>query len=431
MRQINPISALDRRGSAMDTARVPTPRWQRYLPYAIGVALILGLALWVVWGTGERAYRVPRDRVTLGTVTRAPFEDYVAVRATAVPLTTRYLTAEQGGAVKSVLAEDGANVKTGQPLIVLTNTPLQLQIASRETDTATQMNAMQDTRLQLEVTRFKREQDLLEIEHKISNLKGDLARDKILLDGNAIAPATYQQEQAEYAYLQKLHDATVASSDVQEKVRLSQLAQLEKTLQRLRDNVATANASLDALTIRAPTDGRLTALTAEIGQTKAQGAVLGQIDSPNRFKLTADVDEFYLGRVVLGQMVLFSLDGRNFNAGVSKIYPQVSAGTFKIDMQFGKAQPLGLRTGQAVDIKLQLGGSTTQMLLPNGPFYQDTGGRWVFVLAPDEKIATRRNVRLGRRNPQYVEVNEGLQVGEKVIVSGYQAFANIDRVEFK
>lgn len=415
----------------MDKPIAGPPRWRRYLPHAIIVALLLGLSAWFLLSSRERAYRINVDRVTLGTVIRAPFEDFVAVRATAVPLTTHYLTADQGGSVKAVLAEDGAAVKAGQPLIVLTNTPLQLQVASREADTASQMNALQETRLELEVTLLKHQQDLLDIEHRISKLKGDLARDKILLDGKAIAPATYQQEEEEYAYLQKLQQATTASRDAQEKVRASQMAQLEQTLQRLKDNVTAAQASLEALTIRAPTDGRLTALDAEVGQTKAQGAVLGQVDSPDRFKLTAAVDEFYLGRVVAGQVALFNLGGQDYEARVVKIYPQIANGAFRVDLQFNAQAPPELHTGQAVDIRLELGGATPAMLLPNGPFYQDTGGRWAFVVAPDGRSATRRNVRLGRRNPQYVEIIEGLQVGERVIVSGYEAFRNIDRVELE
>jgi HlyD family secretion protein len=331
--------------------------------------------------------------------------------------------------VKEVLVEDGAEVKAGQPLVVLTNATLQLQVASREADTAGQINALENTKIQLEETRFKYEHDLLDIEHQISKLTGDLARDKILLDGNAIAPSIYRQEQEEYAYELKLRDATRASGDAEKAVRTSQLKQLQDTLVRLKASSATAAASLDALTIRAPTDGQLTALTAEVGQSKAQGAVLGQVDSLDRFKLTALVDEFYLGRIVLGQSAIFTSDGRDYKATVAKIYPQVTNGTFRIDLHF-ENPPQGIHTGQAFDLKLELGRAATALMLPNGPFYQETGGNWIFVVAPDGQYATRRTVRLGRRNPQHVEVVDGLAPGEKVIVSGYEAFQKIDRVEF-
>jgi HlyD family secretion protein len=414
----------------MDTPLSRPPAWRRYAPYGIASLLVLAGVLWLRAHTSGHIYRVPIDKLTLGEVTKGPFEDFIAVRSTAAPFTTRYLTADQGGSVKQVLVEDGAEVKSGQPLIVLTNATLQLQVASREADTAGQINALENTKIQLEETRFKYQHDLLDIEHQISKLRGDLARDKILLDGNAIAPAIYQQEQEEYAYEVKLRDATTASGDAEKAVRANQLKQLQDTLVRLKTSSATAAASLDALTIRAPSDGQLTALTAEVGQSKAQGAVLGQVDSLDRFKLTALVDEFYLGRIVLGQSAIFTSDARDYKATVAKIYPQVTNGTFRIDLHFENPSPQGIHAGQAFDIKLELGRAATAMMLPNGPFYQDTGGNWVFVVAPDGRYAMRRAVRLGRRNPEHVEVVDGLAPGEKVIVSGYEPFQKIDRVEF-
>jgi HlyD family secretion protein len=422
------VPSLD---GGMDTPLPRRPAWRRHGPYVIGALLLLTASVWLLARANGHVYRVPIDRLAIGEVTQGPFEDFIAVRSTAAPFTTRYLTADQGGTVKEVLAEDGATVKAGQPLIMLANTALQLQVASREADTASQINALENTKLQLEETRFKYQHDLLDIEHQISKLTGDLARDKILLDGNAIAPAVYKQEEEEYSYELKLRDATVASRDAEQTVRASQLGQLQKTLARLNDSIATAKASLDALTVRAPTDGQLTALNAEVGQSKAPGTVLGQVASLDRFKLTAQVDEFYLGRVVLGQVALFTSDGRNCKAKIAKIYPQVTNGTFRIDLNFETPNPQGIHTGQAFDIKLELGRAAIAKMLPNGPFYQETGGNWVFVVAPDGKYATRRTIRLGRRNPEHIEVVDGLQRGERVIISGYVAFQKIERVEFE
>jgi HlyD family secretion protein len=418
-------------GGGMDTPLVRRPAWRRYAPYASGGLLLLTAGVWLLARSHSHVYRVPIDRLTFGEVSQGPFEDFIAVRSTAAPFTTRYLTADQGGTVKQVLAEDGATVRASQPLIILANTALQLQVASREADTASQINALENTKLQLEETRFKYQHDLLDIEHQISKLTGDLARDKILLDGHAIAPSIYKQEQEEYSYEIKLRTATIASRDAEQRVRASQLRQLQETLARLNDSIATAQASLDALTVRAPTDGHLTALNAEVGQSKAPGTVLGQVDSLDRFKLSAQVDEFYLGRVALGQAALFTSEGRDYKANIAKIYPQVSNGTFRIDLHFENPNPQGIHTGQAIDIRLELGRAATAKMLPNGPFYQETGGNWVFVVAPDGRYATRRIVRLGRRNPEHVEVLDGLQTGEKVIVSGYEAFQKIQRVEFE
>ena len=416
-------------GDGMDRPLDPVPLWRRHGVILTAAVLFSAVAVGSLGRLHGNTYRIASDQLTIGTVTQTPFEDFIAVRATAIPFLTHYLTAEQGGAVEQVLAEDGARVHAGQPLIILGNAALQLQVASREADAASQINALENTRLQLEDARFKYEHDLLDIEHQISTLKSNLARDKILLDGNAIAPATYQQEAEEYAYELQLRTATIASRDAQQAVRTRELTELRDALKRLNESVTTAKASLEALTIRAATDGQLTALNAEIGQSKEQGAVLGQVDSLDRFKLSAEVDEFHLGRVTIGQTASFTLNDHSYSARVVKLYPQIANGTFRVDLHFDDPVPQGMHTGQAIDIRLQLGNATASTTLPDGPFYQDTGGRWVFVLSPDGKYATRREVRLGRRNPDRVEVTAGVRPGERVIVSGYQAFQKFDRIE--
>jgi HlyD family secretion protein len=395
----------------MDRAIRRKPAWRRYAPMAAGMVVVVGVAAWLLIGSGGNVYRAPYNQLTIATVTQGPFEDYIAVRGAVAPYTTAYLTTDQGGTVKQVLVEDGATVKAGQPLVILSNPALQLQVAAQQ--------------LQFEQTRFKYQHDLLDIEHQISKLKSDLERDKILLDGNAIPPSTYHQEEEDYAYNIKLRAALVASRAVEQKVRTAQI-----TGQSAGTQVDIANAGVDALTVRAPMDGQLTALNAEVGQSMAQGAVLGQVNSADRFKLTAQVDEFYLGRVVVGQEALFTQDGHDYRAHVAKVYPQVINGTFKVDLYFQGTAPAGIHVGQAMDLKVELGGATNAVMVRNGPFYQDTGGNWAFVLDPAGTFAVKRNVRLGRRNPDFVEVVDGLKPGEKIIVSGYEAFLKMDRVTF-
>jgi HlyD family secretion protein len=397
----------------MDKPLVRRRAWRRVIPYAGVGLLIVGVAGWLLLDQSKgHVYRLPLNRVTIASVAEGPFEDYIAVRGTVAPLIIDYLTTDQGGTVKQVLVEDGTMVKRGQKLIVLSNPALQLQVAAQQ--------------ITFEQTRFKYQHDLLEIEHQISELKNNLARDKILLDGNAIAPSTYQQEQEDYSYYLKLREATVASRNAEQRVRATQL-----TGQAAGSQADLASAGVDALTVRAPMDGQLTALDAEVGQSKGQGAVLGQVNSADRFKLTALVDEFYLGHISVGQESLFTLDGHGFKAKVAKIYPQVSNGTFKVDLHFVQSPPGDIHVGQAIDLKVELGGASQAVIVANGPFYQDTGGNWAFVVAPDGSHAERRNIRLGRRNPDYVEVVDGLKPGEKVIVSGYEGFQKMDRVEFE
>ena len=395
--------------SSQDRVLARKPVWRRYGLVVVAVVVLAGGGAWLIRGQGAAAaYKVPLNQVTIGTVREGPFEDYIAVRGAVAPYVTAYLTTEQGGTVKQVLVEDGASVKAGQSLVVLSNPALQLQVASQQ--------------LAFEQTRLKYQQDLLDIEHKLSALKSDLARDKILLDGNALAPSTYQHEQEEYNYYLKLRETTIASSQVEQRVRTTQLNGESPG----RNDVASAG--VEALTIRAPMDGQLTALDAEVGQSKAQGAVLGQVNSADRFKLTAQVDQFYLGRVTEGQEAHFTVDGHDHRAHVAKVYPQVVNDAFKADFHFDDAPPAGMHIGQALDLKIELGGSARATMLPNGPFYQDTGGNWVFVVTPDGAAAVRRTVRLGRKNPDNVEVLEGLRPGERVIVSGYEGWPKTDRV---
>jgi HlyD family secretion protein len=405
-------AAAAQAGAAMDRPVVRSRAWRRALPLGVIGLVALGMAAWLwLQQSKGHVYRVPLNRVSIATVSEGPFEDYIAVRGSVAPLIIDYLTTDQGGTVKQVLAEDGAMVKRGQKLIILSNPALQLQVAAQQ--------------ITFEQTRFKYRHDLLEIEHQISKLKSDLERDKILLDGNAIAPSTYEQELEDYKYNVRLRDATIESRNVEQRVRATQLIGQPAGAQ-----ADIANAGVDALTVRAPMDGQLTALDAEVGESKAQGAVLGQVNSADRFKLTAQVDEFYLGHMSVGQDSLFTVDGRGFRARIAKVYPQVINGTFKVDMHFDGSAPPDIHVGQTVELKLELGGASQSVRVANGPFYQDTGGNWAFVVAPDGSYAERRNIRLGRRNPDYVEVVDGLKPGEKIIVSGYEALQKMDRVEF-
>ena len=290
----------------MDKPLARPRMWQRFVGYGVVGVLILGAAAWMLLTSSRgNVYRLQMNRVTIATVAEGPFEDYIAVRGTVAPLITDYLTTDQGGTVQQVLVEDGATVKSGQKLIILSNPALQLQVAAQQ--------------ITFEQTRFKYQHDLLEIEHQVSKLKNDLARDKILLDGNAIAPSTYQQEREDYNYYLKLRAATLESRDIEQRVRATQLT--GKTGVHQAD---IANAAVDALTVRAPMDGQLTALDAEVGQSKPPGAVLGQVNSADRFKLTAQVDEFYLAHLSLGQEGLFTLGNHPFEPRSPSSIPRSS-----------------------------------------------------------------------------------------------------------
>jgi HlyD family secretion protein len=397
-------------GGGQDRRIARKPLWRRLMLPGLVAVFVLGGLVWLVGGHRGNTYRAPVEQLTIATVRAGSFDDYVAVRGVVAPLVTAYLTTDQGGTVKRVLVEDGDMVEKGQPLIVLSNAALQLQVAAQQ--------------LVFEQTRFKYQQDILNIDHQIGTLKNNLARDKVLLDGKAIAPSTYHQEEEDYRYYVRLRAATAASSAVEQRVRATQLTG------ESGGKADVAHAGVEALTVRAPMKGQLTALDAEVGQSKAAGAVLGQVNSADRFKLTASIDEYYLGRITAGQEAMLGVGGRSLRAHVSKIYPQVTNGTFRADFHFDDAVPPDTHVGQALDLRVQLGGSTRALLVPNGAFYKDTGGNWIFVVTPDGRGAVKRPVRLGRSNPEDVEIISGLKPGERVIVSGYEAYQTFDRIDF-
>lgn len=418
-------------GSGMDRVVARKRNWRRYAPLMAIGGVILIIASWLLFGFGGATYRTKADQLTIGTVTEGNFEDFAAVRGTIAPFTTVFLTTDQGGTVKQVLVEDGAEVKSGQPILILSNPTLQMQFATSQLNNAQQTANVQNTELQLEQSRFANQKELLDIQYQLKTLQEDIKRDQRLYEAGAIAHATYEKDKEKYIYQQKLLVATMASFKKSDSIRRQQLAQLKDTTAQLKTNLDTAREGIDGLTIRAPMDGQLSALDAQVGQSKAAGAVLGQVGSQNRFKLVAQVDEFYLGRIQIGQDALLTIDGQDYKARVQKIYPQVTDGTFKTDITFVGKAPTDVHTGQAVDVKLEMGGAQKAMLLPLGSFYQDTGGAWAFVLDHNGHTATKRPIKLGRRNPSYIEVVDGLKPGDRVIISSYEAYKTVDRVKIK
>ncbi|BCW90751.1 Multidrug resistance protein MdtA [Alphaproteobacteria bacterium SO-S41] len=417
-------ASMDRK---IERPKTPLKRW------GIIAAVVAGAAASVYFlldGQGGRVVRVAPDRVTISTVAQGTFEDFIPVRGRIAPLSTVYLETIEGGRVEKVLVEDGATVKAGDPILELSNTTLQLDVISREAQIAEQLNNLQTTELLFEQNRLQYDRDLVQIDYDVTRLKRDLDRKKALVARGAISRATFDAVSDEYNFTVERRKVTIAARDAEQKLRMAQTKQLSDTVERLQSNLGIARRNLDALTVRAPIDGQLTALDAEIGQSKDRGAKLGQIDSIDAFKITAEVDEFYVARVDVGQSATLTLGGQTVTATVAKVYPQIRDGRFTVDLKLEGKTPAGIRRGQAVDLRLELGGATPALLVANGPFYQDTGGNWAFVL-DGAGAATRRDIKLGRRNPQVIEVLSGLQAGDRILTSSYQAWLQMDRIEFE
>ena len=406
-------------------------RRSRKTLYATGGVAAAAVLLLIVWQSrnSSTSYTLDGERIRTAVVETGVFEDYIPLRATVEPERSVFLDAIEGGRVERVLVDDGAFVTEGQPIIELSNTALQLDVIAREAEVSEQLNNLRNTQLAIEQNRLSLKSDLIEIDYQITRL-GRLVRRYEELEGNKfVSRNEYEDATDELQYWKNRRVVTRESQAQDERIRLAQIQQLEASVEQLEKNLALARANLENLLIRAPRAGLLTSLNAEIGESKSRGERLGQIDDVDRFKATALVNEFYLNRVRVGQRATLTLEGDDFELEISKVYPNVQASQFEIDLRFLTAAPTRIRRGQTLQMQLVLGDAESNaVLLANGAFYNDTGGAWVFVLNADKTVAKRREVQLGRRNASSIEVIGGLVNGDEVIVSSYGSFIAVDQL---
>lgn len=396
---------------------------------AIVMAVIAVIAFILLKTDTSTSFTLDGQRIRTAEVTNGMYEDYIPLRASVEPEKTVYLDAIEGGRVEAILVEEGTFVEQGQPLIDLSNTSLQLDVIAREAEVSEQLNNLRNTQLAIEQNRLKLKGDLIEIDYQVIRLTRLVNRYEELEDNQFISKTDYENSMDELEYWQKRRVVTEESQAQDEKVRLAQIEQLNNSVQQLEKNLTLARGNLDNLLIRAPRSGQLTSLNAEIGESKSRGERLGQIDDVDRFKAVALVNEFYLNRVRIGQRAQLEINGKNHLLEISKIYPEVEASQFEVDLEFVSDAPTDIRRGQTLQLRLVLGDSNERaVLLANGPFFNDTGGAWVFVLSADGKSASRRTVQLGRRNPNMIEVESGLIPGDEVIISSYSNFIEVDRL---
>ncbi|GGE00399.1 ABC transporter permease [Polymorphobacter glacialis] len=406
-------------GGAMDR-----PVEKRRLDRRLLIAIVMGLSalvgvLWWQFAPRVGSQSITADRATISEVTSGVFEDFLPLRAQVKPLVTVYLDAVEGGRIEQLFAEDGASVVKGQLLARLSNAELQLSTLARQTEVEQQLNNMRSQEFTLEQSRMANRRGIIEAELELAKAQRQHDVQAPLAARGFVAGRVFRDSEdnlkAQRARTSLLKDAAAA----EERLQASQLRQLRAASASLQSSLGIARGSLDALNLRAPVAGQLSAFSIEIGQSMEPGARLGQIDSPGRNKLTAAVDEFYLGRIEPGQAATITVGGKEHLLKVARILPQVTGGQFRIDLVFVGAEPQGLQRGQTLQARLKLGDPERAKLLPNGSFYNDTGGNWVFVVDPDGTSAERRPVRLGRRNSDFIEVLDGLDTGEKVLTSPY------------
>ncbi len=396
--------------------------------YAATVLLAIGFAWWFADTLlGGRSLSVNSQRIAVSSVTTGTFEDFIPLRGRLVPRSTVYLDAIEGGRVEEVLLEDGAAVEAGDLIAVLSNTNLQLEVLGREAAVTEQLNNMRTIELQLEQNRLAHKRNLVEIDYQLKRLTRALARQQELVMKDLASRSTIEELQDELAYYEARRDVTLESQSTDVRMQEQQLRQLKKAGKQLQAGLGFARKNIDDLSVRAPLAGKLSGFNIEVGQSIVRGGRLGQIDDPDGYKLSVQIDEFYLGRVDLEQEAVAEHNGRDIDLRISKIYPQVTDGQFDVDMTLA-AEPTGLRRGQTMQLRLTLGDNSDAVLIPNGAFYQETRGNWIFVVSADGGEAVRRTVRMGRRNTDFIEVLEGLEPGEKVITSPYTSYTEMARL---
>jgi HlyD family secretion protein len=403
---------------------------QMKIALAVAAVLVLGLLFW--WfAPSAGSQTVAAERLTISVATKGTFDDFLPLRARVEPLVTVYLDAVEGGRVEKVMVEDGAIVQQGQLLAVLSNSDLALNLLARQSDVSREVNSMRSQELALAQTSIGDERAVIDAQLAADKARRQYEMQKPLMEKGFIPAKVFKDSRDEYLSNQRRADVLRRGRAINQRLQTSQLAQLRASNASLSGSLDIARATLDALNIRAPVAGQLTAFSIQVGQSLNRGERLGQVDSAGRNKLVASVDEYYLGRVQPGQNATVDSGGKTYKVKVAKIYPQVRNGVFEVDLTFVGAEPPALNRGQTLQAKLTLGDPAPALLIPNGAFYNETGGAWVFVVAPDGGEAVKRNVRLGRRNADYIEVLEGLEPGERVITSPYTGFADKDRLDLE
>ena len=408
-------------------------RWtlKRIGKVGIPAAFFMFLLMYLLIGDHSSKLNVEAERITISTVTKAPFQEYIPVTGTIQPLQTFFLDAAEGGRIDSIFVEAGNVVSKGDRILKLANTNSQLDVLYREALLFEQINNARNTRLAIEQNSLTLRGQLADVEYQIIRLQRLHDRDTLLFRKQLISRQEFEQVTDEYEYWQSKQIITVENFKQDSLLRRVQLDQLNASIKRMQSNLDLVKRSLEDLVVRAPISGELTSLNAEIGQSKSPGQRLGQIDVLDGFKVRAEIDEFYISRINSGQKGTFDLGTTSYSLTVGKVYPEVREGRFEVDMLFEGSPPQGIRRGQTLQIRLQLGDLSDALIVARGAFYQKTGGQWAYVVDKSGAFAIRRNIRLGRQNPQTFEVMEGLEPGEQVITSAYDNFGDIDKLVLK
>jgi HlyD family secretion protein len=406
-------------------------KWRR-IAWISGAAILFVLVFYqIVFGDKSSRLNVETDKITIDEIRQDAFLDFISVIGTVEPIQTIFLDATEGGRVEEIFRREGGMVEIGEPLARLTNTTLLLDISNAETNYTRTVNDMRMTRVQLEQQNLSSRNQLLDLNLAVKQYERRYNNNKVLMEQNHISKEEYDISLEQYEITQKkleLYKETYTQDSI---YRVFQLEAMEASLKNMQENMKLVYQRLDAMALKAPVYGELASLNLEIGQMINRGERLGRINILDSYKLRVEIDEHYISRVTQGLTGNFEFAGDNYGLVLTRIYPEVQAGRFAVDMEFTDEIPSQIRIGQTFRIRLELGESRDAILIPRGGFYQSTGGQWVYVVDPSSTFAYRRDIRIGRQNPRFYEVMEGLEPGERVITSTYDNFGNVDRLILK
>ena len=404
---------------------------KKHLPYvAVGLSVLLVL-LWIVFGNHQRTLQVDAADLTLSQVTRGEFKDYVRLSGTVVPIQVVHISPEEGGIVMEKVAEEGQKVRRGDVIVRLANSSLDLEILNAEAELAEKQNLLRNTQVAMQQDKLNNETEKASLDMDVERKRRASQQNKRLYGEKLISKETWLQAKEDYELARRKQALIGERLKKDSLYRSIQMDQMEDNLANMRRNVLLVRERKGKLEVCSPIDGELGLLDVELGKNVSSGQSIGQVNDLSNFKIEAQIDEHYIDRVKVGLSATFERDGQTYSLTVRKVYPEVREGKFRTDLVFTGTRPANIRSGQTYYLNLELGRPAQAVLVPKGTFFQTTGGNWIFVLDKAGNKAYRRNIRIGRQNPQHYEVEEGLEPGERVIISGYEAFKDNEILKLK
>jgi len=402
---------------------------KKALPWWLG-ALLLVFIVYLIARPNNKTLRIDKDTISISTAVKGEFNDYIRISGRVQPMTTIQLSPQEGGIVEKILIEEGSPVKAGDAILILNNDNLDLQILNSEAELAEKENILRNTQIQMEQQKLDVRQNVLEYGTQVERLKRAYEQQKALYEDKLIAKEDYLKAEEDYRLAQQKYELIRERSKQDSLYRGTQIDRMEESLDNMLLNMQMIRKRKSNLVVKAPIDGELGLLDVVLGQSIAAGTKIGQINSVGLYKVEAQIDEHYIDRVIAGLSATFERQGETYSTVIRKVYPEVRDGKFKADFKFDGEQPDNIRAGQTYYLNLQLGQPEEAVIIPRGTFYQKTGGKWIYVVNKDGNKAVKREIRIGRQNPQYYEVLEGLEPGEKVITSGYDTYGDSDVLVF-